>query len=100
MIDIISKQHDSRKKSLCEAIVNSFGAFPIAYAVGVFILPSSVKMISQDIFLASIYITMVYTTVSFSRVYFLRRLFARFGYDDNLIRLLIKFYRWVDGKRR
>ena len=34
--------------------------------------------------------TAVYATVSFVRVYSLRRLFEKFGYDDNFIRLAIK----------
>ena len=32
---------DTRSKSLSEAFVNSFGAYPIGYAIGVIILPLS-----------------------------------------------------------
>ena len=30
---------DSKKKSASEALVNSFGGYPIGYAVGILILP-------------------------------------------------------------
>jgi len=88
---IISKQNDSRKKSLTEAFFNSFGiGFPIAYCVGVLILPSSVEWITKDPFVASIFITLVFTSVSFTRVYIIRRFFTKLGYDDNFIKLAMK----------
>ncbi len=84
---------DSRKKSLSEAFVNSFGAYPIGYAIGVIILPISVGWIHTDPLMANVFITLTYASVSFVRVYFLRRLFDRLGYDDNFIKLAIKLYR-------
>ena len=36
--------------------------------------------------------TLVYATVSFLRIYYLRRIFERFGFDDNFIRLGMKLY--------
>jgi len=81
---------DSRKKSLSEAFVNSFGAYPIGYAIGIIILPISVGWIHTDPLLANVFITLTYATVSFIRVYVLRRVFTRLGYDDNFIKLAIK----------
>jgi len=84
---------DSRKKSLSEAFVNSFGAYPIGYAIGVMILPISVGWIHEDPLMANVFITLTYASVSFVRVYFLRRLFDKLGFDDNFIKLAIKLYR-------
>ncbi len=81
---------DSKKKSLTEAFVNSFGAYPIGYGIGIIILPISVGWIHTDPLLANVFITLTYATVSFIRVYFLRRVFSRLGYDDNFIKLAIK----------
>ena len=81
---------DSRKKSLSEAFVNSFGAYPIGYGIGIIILPISVGWIHTDPLLANVFITLTYATVSFIRVYVLRRVFTRLGYDDNFIKLAIK----------
>ena len=39
---------DSRKKSLSEASVNSFGGYPIGYGIGIVILPLSVGWIQKD----------------------------------------------------
>jgi len=82
--------NDSRKKSLSEAFVNSFGAFPIGYGIGILILPLSVGWLAEDPLTANIFITMTYATVSFIRVYVLRRTFSRLGVDDNFIKLGIK----------
>jgi len=81
---------DSRKKSLSEAFINSFGAFPIGYGIGILILPISVGWLAEDPLTANIFITMTYATVSFIRVYVLRRTFSRLGFDDNFIKLAIK----------
>jgi len=86
----VSSQKDSRSKSLSEAFVNSFGAYPIGYGIGIVILPISMGWMQDDIFTANIFITLVYTTVSFLRIYYLRRVFVRLGVDDNFIRLGIK----------
>jgi len=81
---------DTRKKSLSEAFVNSFGAYPIGYGIGILILPISLGWLQEDPFLANVFITLTYATVSFVRVYFLRRLFTKLGFDDNFIKLGIK----------
>ncbi len=81
---------DTRKKSLSEAFVNSFGAYPIGYGIGIIILPISVGWIHTDPLLANDFITLTYASVSFIRVYVLRRVFTRLGYDDNFIKLAIK----------
>jgi len=87
----MSKQDmDSRKKSASEAFVNSFGGYPIGYAIGIIILPLSMGWIQEDPLTANLAITFVYATVSFARSYFLRRIFERYGIDDNFIRLGIK----------
>jgi len=83
-------QQDTRKKSISEAFVNSFGAFPIGYGIGILILPISLGWLAEDPFTANIFITMTYATVSFIRVYVLRRIFSRLGVDDNFIKLAIK----------
>ena len=78
---------DSKKKSASEALVNSFGGYPIGYGVGIIILPLSTGWIQEDPYMANIVITGVYATVSFVRSYFLRRVFEKYGIDDNFIRL-------------
>lgn len=83
---------DTRKKSLSEALLNSFGGYPIGYAIGIVILPLSVGWIQEDPFSVNLFITFIYATVSFVRTYFLRRLFDKLGFDDNFIRLAIKLY--------
>ena len=61
---------DSKKKSVSEALVNSFGGYPIGYGVGIIILPLSMGWIQEDPYMANIVITGVYATVSFVRSYF------------------------------
>jgi hypothetical protein len=78
---------DTKKKSASEAFVNSFGGYPIGYALGIVILPLSTGWIQSDPYMANIAITGVYATVSFVRSYFLRRIFEKYGIDDNFIRL-------------
>ena len=78
---------DSKKKSMSEALVNSFVGYPIGYGVGVVVLPLSTGWIQEDPYMANIAITGVYATVSFVRSYFLRRIFEKHGIDDNFIRL-------------
>ena len=87
------QSNDTRKKSLSEAFVNSFGAYPIGYGIGILILPISIGWINEDPLIANVFITLTYATVSFVRVYFLRRLFTRLGFDDNFIKLGINLYR-------
>jgi hypothetical protein len=82
---------DSHKKSISEALVNSFGGYPIAYGIDIVILPLSTGWIQSDPFTANVAITGVYATVSFVRSYFLRRIFEQHGIDDNFIRIGIKF---------
>ena len=85
-----SQSIDSKKKSASEALVNSFGGYPIGYAIGIIILPLSMGWIQEDPLTANLAITFVYATVSFVRSYFLRRLFEKYGIDDNFIRLIKK----------
>ena len=81
---------DSKKKSASEALVNSFGGYPIGYALGIVILPLSTGWIQEDPLVANLAITFVYATVSFVRSYFLRRIFEKHGIDDNFIKLFLK----------
>jgi len=90
-----SKQKDSRSKSLSEAFVNSFGAYPIGYGIGIVILPISMGWLQEDVFTANIFITLVYATFSFIRIYYLRRIFERLGVDDNFIRLSLKLFQKI-----
>ncbi len=96
----VSSQKDSRTKSLSEAFVNSFGGYPIGYVIGIVILPVSVGWIEEDPFTVNIFITLVYAVVSFTRIYFLRRLFEKFGFDDNFIRLAMKLYTKLNKRIR
>ncbi len=96
MSEIIPK--DSHKKSLSEAFVNSFGGYPIGYAIGIVILPLSMGWIQEDPLVANMAITFVYASVSFVRSYFLRRTFERFGIDDNFIKLGIKLVKKIDWR--
>ena len=82
---------DSKKKSVSEALVNSFGGYPVGYALGIVILPLSTGWIESDPYIANIAITAVYATVSFVSSYVLRRVFEKYGIDDNFLRGGIKF---------
>lgn len=86
----LDPQTDSKKKSMSEAFVNSFGGYPIGYGLGIIILPVSMGWIQEDPLVANLAITFVYATVSFARSYLFRRIFERFGIDDNFIRLGVK----------
>jgi len=94
------ESNDTRTKSLSEAFVNSFGAYPIGYGIGILILPISLGWLQEDPLLANVFITLTYATVSFVRVYFLRRLFLKMGFDDNFIKLGIKLYYKVTSRLR
>ena len=78
---------DSKTKSASEALVNSFGGYPIGYGLGIVVLPLSTGWISEDPYMANLAITGVYAAASFTRSYFLRRIFEKYGVDDNFIRL-------------
>ena len=95
----MSKQVDSKKKSASEALVNSFGGYPIGYAVGIVILPLSMGWIQEDPLVANLAITSVYATVSFVRSYFLRRVFEKYGIDDNFLRAGIKLFKKISSGR-
>ena len=78
---------DSKKKSASEALVNSFGGYPIGYGLGIVVLPLSTGWIQEDPYMANLEITGVYAAASFTRSYFLRRVFEKYGIDDNFIRI-------------
>ena len=86
----LNPQTDSKKKSMSEAFVNSFGGYPIGYGLGIVILPVSMGWIQEDPLVANLAITFVYATVSFARSYLFRRIFEQFGIDDNFLRLSSK----------
>ena len=94
----VSLQKDSRSKSLSEAFVNSSGAYPIGYGIGIVILPLSMGWLQDDVYTANIFITLVYATFSFLRIFFLRRLFERLGFDDNFIRLGMRLYQKIQRR--
>ena len=95
----IENRIDSKKKSASEAFVNSFGGYPIGYAIGIIILPLSMGWIQEDPLTANLAITFVYATVSFVRSYFLRRLFEKYGIDDNFLRVGIKLIKKISLRR-
>ena len=92
--------NDVRSKSLSEAFVNSFGAFPIGYCIGLIVLPLSVSWIEKDPFTVNVFITLIYASVSFLRIYYLRRFFARLGFDDNVIKLALKSFQKINLKTK
>lgn len=83
---------DTRKKSAAEALVNSFGSYPIGYAFGLVIMPLAIGWLEEDLLVANLAVTLAYAVISFARSYYLRRIFERFGYDDNVIRLGKRLY--------
>ena len=91
---------DSKKKSASEAFVNSFGGYPIGYALGIVILPLSTGWIQEDPLVANLAITLVYAIVSFVRSYFLRRVFEKYGIDDNFLRAGIKLIKKFDWRKK
>ena len=96
---MLKQNIDSKKKSASEAFVNSFGGYPIGYAIGIIILPLSMGWIQEDPLTANLAITFVYATVSFVRSYFLRRLFEKYGIDDNFLRVGIKLIKKISLRR-
>jgi len=88
----MNRSTDSKKKIVTESLTNSFGAYPIGYALGILILPAFSGWIVEDIFTANLFITLTYATCSFFRIYVVRSLFTRLGYDDNFIKLAVKLY--------
>ena len=69
-MNTVPKAQDSKAKSLSEAFVNSFGAYPIGYAIGIIILPLSMGWLQDDVYTANLFITLVYATFSFVRIFF------------------------------
>jgi len=98
----VPNAQDTNAKSLSEAFVNSFGAYPIGYAIGIVILPISMGWLQEDVYTANIFVTLVYATFSFVRIFFLRRLFERLGFDDNFIILgkkgILKLVKFAKNK--
>jgi len=90
---------DARSKSASEALVNSFGSYPIGYALGIVILPLSLGWLQDDLLVANIFVTLVYSTVSFVRIYYLRRVFERVGFDDNFLKLGMKLVKKLDWRK-
>jgi len=86
----MSETKDTQKKSLTEALINSVGAYPISLVIAITLLPACAGWITTDPIAAGMFITFTYATVSFVRVYVLRRVFEKFGYDDNFLKLAIK----------
>ena len=91
---------DAKSKSASEALVNSFGGYPIGYGLGIVILPLSLGWLQVDLFIANIFVTLVYATVSFVRIYYLRRVFERVGFDDNFMKLGIKLIKKINWRKK
>ncbi len=86
----MTREIDSYKKSLFEALSNLLGGYPMMFVVGIIILPLSSDWIKEDPLVANITITGLYASINFTRSFLLRRLFAKYGIYDNLIKLGIK----------
>jgi len=86
---------DAKSKSLSEAFANSFGSYPIGYAIGLIILPLSTGWLQKDPLTANLIITTIYALISFTRTYYLRRLFEKIGFDDNFIRLTTRLFKRI-----
>ncbi len=91
---------DAKSKSASEALVNSFGGYPIGYGLGIVILPLSLTWLQEDLMIANLFVTSVYATVSFVRTYYLRRVFERIGFDDNFLKLGIKLFKKIDWRKK
>jgi len=91
---------DAKSKSATEAFVNSFGSYPIGYGLGIVILPISMGWLQDDLFIANLFVTLIYATVSFVRTYYLRRAFEKLGFDDNFIKLGMKFGKMITSQFR
>jgi len=91
---------DTRSKSLSEALVNTFGGYPVGYAVGIAVLPATTGWMQEDPLVANAAITAVFAAASFVRLYVLRRVFERLGYDDNVVRLAIRAWRRLRPRTR
>jgi hypothetical protein len=91
---------DVKSKSASEALVNSFGGYPIGYGLGIVILPLSLTWLQDDLMIANLFVTSVYATVSFVRTYYLRRVFERVGFDDNFLKLGVKLVKKVNWRQR
>jgi len=97
----MSETKDTQKKSLSEALINSVGGYPISFVIAITLLPACAGWISTDPIAAGMFITFMYASVSFVRVYVLRRIFEKFGYDDNFLKLAIKMCkRGYDNKSK
>ena len=81
------KEIDDYKKSLLEAFANLMGGYPMMFAVGIIVLPLSANWIKEDPLVANIAITGIYAIINFVRSFLLRRLFAKYGFYDNIIKL-------------
>lgn len=90
-----AQETDPKAKSALEALVNSFGSYPIGYAVGIMVLPLSLNWLQEDLFTANLVVTLLFAITSFVRVYLLRRLFSRLGFDGNFIKLGKKLYQKI-----
>ncbi len=86
-MNFINSKNDTKSKSLSEAFANSFGSYPIGYGVSLLVLPAFSYWIQKDPFTINLVITLIFASISFTRIYFLRRLFEKFGFDDNIVRM-------------
>lgn len=91
---------DTRSKSLSEALVNTFGGYPVGYAVGIAVLPATTGWMQEDPLVANAAVTAVFAAASFVRLYVLRRVFERLGYDDNVVRLAASAWRRLRARTR
>lgn len=91
-------QKDSKLKSLSEVTVNILVGYSINYTANVFILPPYADRIGHTDLLAFAEIGLWFTLVSLVRQYGFRRLFERFGKNENLYTLSIRFINRIRRK--
>lgn len=81
---------DTPSKSITESLANTIGGFPLAYLIGILILPVSTTWLEHDPLVANLAISSIFAGISFFRSYYLRRFFTKFGLDANLLKLIIQ----------
>jgi len=92
-VKISPNKADTKAKTLQETLVNTLGGYPLAYSLGIVILPLSAEWIISEPLQANLAISLCFASLSFVRIFVIRRIFTKLGYDDNIIRLAIMAYR-------
>ena len=65
------------------------------FMAGIIILPLSSNWIREDPLVANIAITSGYALINFTRSFLIRRLFAKYGFYENIVKLRTIFKKFV-----